>query len=162
MPSYTITTTRCGSAAIRTTSFDRACPHVCLSWRFVHGRSDYCRAIVESTALTRRHASKRGRDMTEIIAGVRIPDSALAQEATQLIRDTTNELIFHHSRRVFLFGSLQSRRLGIAPDLELQYVAALFHDTGLVAPYRGTEQRFELDGADTARGFLTSQGFSAA
>jgi hypothetical protein len=100
--------------------------------------------------------------MAEIIAGVRIPDSSLAQEATQLIRDTTNELIFHHSRRVFLFGTLQSRRLGIMPDAEMLYVAALFHDTGLVAPYRGTEQRFELDGADTARGFLTSHGFSAA
>ncbi|MDT5239784.1 MAG: hypothetical protein QOD97_1982, partial [Mycobacterium sp.] len=50
--------------------------------------------------------------MAEIIAGVRIPDSSLAQEATQLIRDTTNELIFHHSRRVFLFGTPQSRRLG--------------------------------------------------
>ena len=100
--------------------------------------------------------------MAEIIAGVRIPDSALAQEVTALIRDTTNELIFHHSRRVFLFGSLQSRRLHISPDAEMLYVAALFHDTGLVAPYRGTEQRFEMDSADAARGFATSHGFSAA
>ena len=42
------------------------------------------------------------------------------------------------------------------------YVAALFHDTGLVPPYRGTEQRFEMDSADTARGFLISHGYSAA
>jgi hypothetical protein len=54
---------------------------------------------------------------------------------------------------VFLFGTLQSRRLGISPDAEMLYVAALFHDTGLVLPYRGTEQRFELDSADTARKF---------
>jgi hypothetical protein len=100
--------------------------------------------------------------MAEIIAGVRIPDSALARDATALIRDTTNELIFHHSRRVFLFGTLHSRRLGISPDAEMLYVAALFHDTGLVSPYRGTEQRFEMDGADAARDFLISRGFSAA
>ncbi len=99
--------------------------------------------------------------MAEVIAGVRIPDSALARDATTLIRDTTNELIFHHSRRVFLFGSLQSRRLDISPDAEMLYVAALFHDTGLVSPYRGTAQRFEMDSADAARDFLVSRGFSA-
>lgn len=98
--------------------------------------------------------------MTEVIAGVKIPDSKLAGEATELIRDTTNELIFHHSRRVFLFGSLQSRRLRIAPDPELLYIAAMFHDTGLVAPYRGTEQRFEMDGADAAREFIRAHGLT--
>jgi HD domain-containing protein len=100
--------------------------------------------------------------MTEIVAGVLVPDSSLTNDATELIRDTTNPLIFHHSRRVFLFGSLQARRLLIQPDPELLYVAALFHDTGLVEPYRGTDQRFELDGAKTARAFLKSRGFSAA
>jgi HD superfamily phosphodiesterase len=79
-----------------------------------------------------------------------------------LIRDTTTPLIYHHSRRVFLFGALQSRSLGIEPDLELLYVAALFHDTGLVRPYRGTAQRFELDSADAAKSFFTTSGFSAA
>jgi HD domain len=100
--------------------------------------------------------------MTEIIAGVSIPDSALAQEATELIRDTTTELIYHHSRRVFLFGSLQARRLGVVPDAELLYVAAMFHDTGLVPPYRGDEQRFELDSADAARAFLASRGLTGS
>jgi hypothetical protein len=100
--------------------------------------------------------------MTETIAGIRIPDSAFANEAGELIRDSTTPLIFHHSRRVFLFGSLQSRRLGIAPDPELLYIAALFHDTGLVPPVRGTDQRFELDSADAARAFLRARGFSEA
>src|SRR6201991_3285713 len=101
-----------------------------------------------------------GRFMTEIIAGIRVPNSRLANDATELIHDTTNPMIFHHSRRVFLFGSLQGRRLRIHPDPELLYVAALFHDTGLVEPYRGVTQRFELDSAKTARTFLESRGFS--
>ena len=100
--------------------------------------------------------------MSHTIAGVRIPDSRIACEATELIRDTTTPLIYHHSRRVFLFGMLQSRVLGIEPEPELLYVAALFHDTGLVRPYRGCTQRFELDSADAAASFLKSSGFSEA
>jgi hypothetical protein len=100
--------------------------------------------------------------MIETIAGVQIPDSRIANDAAELIRDTTTPLIYHHSRRVFLFGSLQSRKLGIQPDAELLYIAALFHDSGLVTPYRGTTQRFELDSADTAKSFLTANGFSDA
>jgi hypothetical protein len=100
--------------------------------------------------------------MIETIAGVQIPDSRLANAAAELIRQTTTPLIYHHSRRVFLFGSLQSRQLGIQPDAELLYIAALFHDSGLVPPYRGTTQRFELDSADAAKSFLTTNGFSDA
>ncbi|MFI9726010.1 HD domain-containing protein [Streptomyces sp. NPDC052092] len=98
--------------------------------------------------------------MSETIAGITVPDSKLAQAATDLIRDTTPPLIFHHSRRVFLFGSLQAAARGLRPDPELLYVAAMFHDTGLVAPYRSDDQRFEMDGADQARAFLLSHGLS--
>ncbi|EFD71494.1 conserved hypothetical protein [Streptomyces lividans TK24] len=100
--------------------------------------------------------------MTETIAGIGIPDSSLAREATELVRDTTPPLIFHHSRRVYLFGSLQAAALGLRPDPELLYVAALFHDTGLVPPYRGDDQRFEMDGADQARAFLLAHGVPEA
>lgn len=98
--------------------------------------------------------------MTQTIAGIEIPDSKLVQEATELIRDTTTPLIYHHSRRVYLFGSLQAAALGIRPDAELLYVAALFHDTGLVPPYRSDDQRFEMDGADQARAFLMTHGIA--
>ncbi|MFH8443092.1 HD domain-containing protein [Streptomyces sp. NPDC018026] len=100
--------------------------------------------------------------MTETIAGIDIPDSSLAREATELVRDTTPPLIFDHSRRVYLFGSLQAAALGLRPDPELLYVAALFHDTGLVPPYRGDDQRFEMDGADQARAFLLAHGVPEA
>jgi HD superfamily phosphodiesterase len=94
----------------------------------------------------------------ETIAGVAIPDSTLAREATELVRDATDELLFHHSRRVFLFGSLQGRRLGLRADPELLYVGAMFHDLGLTARYRRDDQRFEIDGADEARRFLLAKG----
>lgn len=94
------------------------------------------------------------------IAGVVIPDSALAREATELVRDVTDDLVFHHSRRVYLWGSLQGQRRGLDPDAELLYIGAMFHDLGLTQKYGSTDQRFELDGADAARSFLLSHGYS--
>ncbi|MFC9840264.1 HD domain-containing protein [Rhodococcus sp. NPDC127530] len=100
--------------------------------------------------------------MTEIIAGVVIPQTPAAAEATRLVQKTTSPLIFHHSRRVFIFSMLRAHELGLQPDPELLYLSALFHDTGLLRPYSDVEQRFELDGADHARKFLLDRGFSDA
>jgi hypothetical protein len=97
--------------------------------------------------------------MTDIIAGVEIPETSAVEEATSHLRETTSPLIFHHSRRVFLFASLHARELGLQPDPELLYVSAMFHDTGLSTPFSDAEQRFELDGADHARKFLLDRGF---
>jgi len=99
--------------------------------------------------------------LTEVVAGIAIPDSSMAQEVTELVRDVAPPLLFHHSRRVFLFGSLQGRRLGLTADPELLYVGAMFHDLGLTEKFRGDSQRFELDGADEAARFLTGHGIKA-
>ena len=96
--------------------------------------------------------------MTEEIAGIRIPDSTLAREATELVREAASPLLFDHSRRVFLFGSLRGQ--GLAYDAELLYVGAMFHDLGLTERYRRTDQRFEIDGADEARRFLQRHGIT--
>ncbi|MFJ4964648.1 HD domain-containing protein [Streptomyces sp. NPDC088729] len=93
-----------------------------------------------------------------LAAKVRAPDTALAREATELVRDTTSELIYHHSRRVFWFGALQGRRRDLSFDPELLYVGALFHDLGLGEPFRGSGRRFEVDSADEARRFLQARG----
>ena len=100
--------------------------------------------------------------MTEVIAGWEIPGTVAVAEATSHIRETTSPLIYHHSRRVFLFGLMHARRLGVEPDPELLYVAAMFHDAGLLTPFSDVEQRFEVDGADHARKFLLDRGFPAA
>ncbi|GAA0236474.1 HD domain-containing protein [Actinomadura nitritigenes] len=100
--------------------------------------------------------------MAEVIAGLAIPGTAAAAEATRLIQETTRPLIYHHSRRVFFFGLMHARKLGVEPDPELLYLAALFHDAGLLTPFSDVEQRFEVDGADHARKFLLDRGFSAA
>jgi hypothetical protein len=100
--------------------------------------------------------------MTQLIAGIEIPDTAAVAEATALIKETTNPLIYHHSRRVYLFGRIHARRLGVEPDPELLYLATMFHDSGLLTPFSDVVQRFEVDGADHARKFLLEHGFSDA
>jgi hypothetical protein len=92
------------------------------------------------------------------IAGIAIPDTPLVREITDYIRDTEDELLFNHSRRVFLFGALQGRRRGLQPDLELLYAGAMFHDIGLTEGYRSSKLRFEVDGANAARDFLLERG----
>lgn len=97
----------------------------------------------------------------DVIADITIPDTALVRDTTEFIRDAENDLLFDHSRRVFLFGALQGRRRGLQPDLELLYVGAMFHDLGLTEPYRsGSTLRFEVDGANAAREFLLQHGVS--
>ena len=96
--------------------------------------------------------------MSETIAGVQIPDSALAREATELVREAAAPLLFDHSRRVFLLIPLRGREQGLRFDPELLYVGAMFHDLGLTERYRRTDQRFEIDAADEARHFLHTHG----
>jgi HD superfamily phosphohydrolase YqeK len=61
-----------------------------------------------------------------------IPDSLLAREATEILRDNSTDLLFNHSVRVYLFGAEQGRQRKLRFDPELLYVAAAFHDLGLI------------------------------
>jgi hypothetical protein len=94
------------------------------------------------------------------IFGVRIPDSQMARDVTQLIRDTESDLLFYHSTRVYFWGALTGKRKGLMFDPELLYAAAMFHDVGLTKKYRASQLRFEVDGANAALAFLRSHGIS--
>ena len=96
--------------------------------------------------------------MSETIAGIKIPDSKMAKDLTELIRDKEPDLLYHHSRRVYLFGALTGQRKGLPYDPELLYVGAMFHDIGLTEQYRDSMLRFEVDGANAARDFLRKYG----
>lgn len=66
----------------------------------------------------------------DIVADIVIPGTELVRDVTGFIRDTEDDLLFQHSRRVFLFGALHARRRGLQPDPELLYTGAMFHDIG--------------------------------
>ena len=98
--------------------------------------------------------------MSQTIAGIVIPDSALAKATTEYIRDVESDLLYNHSRRVFLFGALSGQRKQLAYDPELLYVGAMFHDLGLVEGHRTDTERFEVDSANNAKAFMKPFGLS--
>jgi hypothetical protein len=94
--------------------------------------------------------------MSNLSSALVIPDSLLATEATDLLREHSTDLLFNHSIRVYLFAAEQGRQQKISFDFELLYVAAAFHDFGLIKKFSSPDQRFEVDGANAARQFLTA------
>ena len=94
----------------------------------------------------------------ERIAGIRVPDSAIARAAKRLVRDTEDDLLYNHSRRVFLWGALTGERRGLKYDPEPLYLGAMFHDMGLTEKYQTSQNRFEVDSANAAREFLQGYG----
>jgi HD domain len=98
--------------------------------------------------------------MPHSVAGVVIPDSKLAREVTELVRDTESALLFHHSSRVYYWGALTGKRRGLRFDPELLYAGAMFHDMGLTPAHASAHERFEVDSANAARDFLRSHGIA--
>jgi hypothetical protein len=94
--------------------------------------------------------------MTLTVQGVSVPDSKLAREITELVRDTVSPLLFHHSSRVYYFGALAGKHRNLSFDPELLYAGAMFHDMGLTPKHSSADERFEVDGANAAREFLRS------
>src|SRR5258707_14128029 len=98
--------------------------------------------------------------MSLTVQGVRIPDSGLAREITELVRDTASPLLFHHSSRVYYFGALAGKHRNLRVDPELLYAGAMFHALGLTPPHGTQHERFEGDGPNAARDFLRSRAVS--
>jgi hypothetical protein len=101
-------------------------------------------------------------EKTFTIEGIRIPDTRLAREITQLVRDTESALLFNHSSRVYYWGALAGEHHGLKFDRELLYAGAMFHDMGLTPAHSSAHQRFEVDSANTARDFLRNHGIGQA
>ena len=95
-----------------------------------------------------------------MIERIGIPDSKLCKEITELVRDTESELLFNHSSRVYNFGALTGLRRGLQFDRELLYAGAMFHDMGLTRQHSSQTERFEVDGAITARDFLKAHNIA--
>jgi hypothetical protein len=95
-----------------------------------------------------------------LVSGIGVPDSNLASQITEFIRDTESTLLFNHSSRVYYFAALSGQRRGLKFDSELLYAGAMFHDMGLTPAYSSNTDRFEVDGANAARDFLRRHNIS--
>lgn len=90
---------------------------------------------------------------------VRVPDSAVCRQATEHAHDLSDEFLFNHVMRSFMFASAVAPKRELKFDPELLFVAIVLHDLGLTesAP---VETRFEVEGADMARDWALEHGVS--
>jgi hypothetical protein len=95
-----------------------------------------------------------------ILAGIKLTDTQLVRDAMDLARSSSEPYLFNHVMRSWLFSILLSEDVKPSPDPELLAVSTVLHDLGLTERYIG-EERFEVDGANAARGFLTERGIAA-
>ena len=100
--------------------------------------------------------------MTDIFGEISAPDSSIAKQITEVVRDTTSDLLFHHSSRVYHWASLAGKRHGLKFDQELLYCGCMFHDMGLTHKHSSACERFEVDSANAARDFLKGHNITQA
>ena len=93
------------------------------------------------------------------VADVRLVDSKIARDATQLGREVYPPYLFNHAVRTFLFGSLIGKKLSQRFDEEVLYLACILHDLGLTDRFEG-ELPFEIQGAEAAKTFLEQQTYA--
>ena len=94
------------------------------------------------------------------LGSIKVPDSKIITDAQDLVHEYGNELIWNHSNRVYLFGAVKEDQDKVKYDHELLYISALFHDLGLTNQYSSDDLRFEVDGANAARQFLTAHNIT--
>jgi hypothetical protein len=52
-----------------------------------------------------------------LASGVAIPDSTMARQVTELVRDSENSSLFNHSSRVYYFAAATGKRKGLTSIL---------------------------------------------
>lgn len=91
------------------------------------------------------------------IGGVRAPDSAIVRQAVDFARGASSPMLFNHVMRSYYLGrAIAGGEQSL--DEEIVFLSAVLHDLGLTDAGRGP-RRFEIEGADVARRFLTDHGF---
>jgi len=91
------------------------------------------------------------------VAGVRLPDTKLAQNAVELAASAYPPYLMNHALRTYVFGALVGRARKQQFDEEPLYIACVLHDLGLTTKFEG-DLPFEIQGAEAARKFLAERG----
>ncbi|MGB9307969.1 MAG: HD domain-containing protein [Mycobacterium sp.] len=92
------------------------------------------------------------------------PDTALAREAEDRVRELSSPVLYGHCLRTWAFAELFAQRDRVAHDEELLYVACVLHDLGLTETYDGrdaTAKCFAVEGARAAHAVVSAHGHPA-
>ena len=96
---------------------------------------------------------------TRLLGGVSVADTAMITDAAEYAQKLSEPYLFNHAMRSWLFATRIGQLRGIDCDQEVVAVGTILHDIGLTAGVSG-QNRFEVNGADAARSFITERGFS--
>ncbi|WP_066948626.1 HD domain-containing protein [Streptomyces lushanensis] len=90
-----------------------------------------------------------------------VPDTAASAAALELSSAYQSPALLNHSLRAYVWAAAHGTARGIRFDPELLYVAALFHDFGLVPAFDSHTVPFEEAGGHVARVFAAGAGWPA-
>lgn len=91
------------------------------------------------------------------------PDSALAREADERVRELSSPALYGHCLRTWAFAALFAQRDRVRHDEELLYLACVLHDLGLTDEHWGRDPRakcFAVEGAYAAHALVHGHGAS--
>lgn len=88
------------------------------------------------------------------------PDTATARTALEVARRYLSPALFNHSVRSYYWAEALAREEAVTIDSELLYVAAIFHDIGLVPEFDAHAIDFEYAGGHVAAVFAAGAGWS--
>ncbi len=130
-------------------------------------RRDRARLIGQgiSARLTRIPSQWRSRLFGEHASLVvpELPDSSLAREAEEHVRELSSPGLYGHCLRTWAFAELFSQRDRLSHDSELLYLACMLHDLGLTPSHWGRDAHakcFAVEGASAARALVHAGGAS--
>lgn len=92
------------------------------------------------------------------------PDTPLAAEAEQRVRELSTPELYGHCLRTWAFAALFAQRDRVEHDEELLYVACVLHDLGLTDAHEGadpTAMCFAVEGARAAHALVCDHGETA-
>src|SRR5262245_41383413 len=97
--------------------------------------------------------------LAQQIAGISVADHPLVTAAIEYAQRLSEPYLFNHAMRSWLFAEAIGRINGIDYDHEVVAIGTILHDIGLTAGVSGPN-RFEVNGANAARSFITGKGLS--
>jgi hypothetical protein len=90
-----------------------------------------------------------------------VPDTPASAAALEVASAYQSPALLNHSLRAYVWAAAHGMTRGIGFDPELLYVAALFHDLGLVPAFDSYAVPFEEAGGHVARVFAAGAGWPA-
>ena len=93
------------------------------------------------------------------LADVHVPTTLVAEHAAEAAAAWCSRSLMEHNHRSYLWAAARGTEMGLAFDEELLYVAAMFHDIGLVAAFDNATRSFDVAGGDVAWMFAAGAGW---